>query len=156
MEAPAKEQPKEQPKLIVSIGPHMHDEENTAKIMWTVSGALLPATLMSVYYFGMPAIQVILICIVTSLLTDPQIDPVHGNGLAVANDGNLLLSSRNQSEVTKINLQTGEVMWRFGGKANQFKIIGGQPFAFQQSSGNGQSAQRPPTKISLAPFFCRR
>ena len=74
MEAPAKEQPKEQPKephkLIVSIGPHMHDEENTAKIMWTVSGALLPATLMSVYYFGMPAITVILICIVTSLLTE--------------------------------------------------------------------------------------
>jgi len=74
MEAPAKEQPKEQlkeqPKLIVSIGPHMHDEETTAKIMWTVSGALLPATLMSVYYFGMPAIQVILVCIVTSLLTE--------------------------------------------------------------------------------------
>jgi len=70
MEAPVKEQPKEQPKLIVSIGPHMHDEETTSKIMWTVSGALLPATLMSVYYFGMPAIQVILVCIVTSLLTE--------------------------------------------------------------------------------------
>ncbi len=74
MEAPAKEQPKvqpkEQPKLIVSIGPHMHDEETTSKIMWTVSGALLPATLMSVYYFGMPAILVILVCIVTSLLTE--------------------------------------------------------------------------------------
>lgn len=70
MEASAKEQPKEQPKLIVSIGPHMHDEETTSKIMWTVSGALLPATLMSVYYFGMPAILVILVCIVTSLLTE--------------------------------------------------------------------------------------
>jgi Na+-translocating ferredoxin:NAD+ oxidoreductase subunit D len=74
MEAPAKEQPKEQSKeqqkLIVSIGPHMHDEETTSKIMWTVSGALLPATLMSVYYFGMPAIEVILVCIVTSLLTE--------------------------------------------------------------------------------------
>lgn len=70
MEAAVKEQPKEQRKLIVSIGPHMHDAESTAKIMWTVSGALLPATLMSVYYFGMPAIMVILTCIVTSLLTE--------------------------------------------------------------------------------------
>jgi electron transport complex protein RnfD len=74
MEAPAKEQPKEQPKeqrkLIVSIGPHMHDEESTAKIMWTVSGALLPATLMSVYYFGVPAIMVILVCLATSLLAE--------------------------------------------------------------------------------------
>lgn len=77
MEAPAqvqptqpKEQPKEPKKLIVSIGPHMHDEESTAKIMWTVSGALLPATLMSVYYFGMPAIMVILVCLVTSLAVE--------------------------------------------------------------------------------------
>jgi hypothetical protein len=67
----------------------------------------------------------------TSLLTDQKIDAVHGNALAVANDGNLLLSSRNQSEITKINLETGQVMWRFGGKANQFKFIGGQPFAYQ-------------------------
>jgi len=70
MEAPVKEQPKEQRKLIVSIGPHVHDEESTSRIMWTVSGALLPATLMSVYFFGMPAIMVILVCIVTSLLTE--------------------------------------------------------------------------------------
>ncbi len=73
MEAPAQvqpAQPKEPPKLIVSIGPHMHDVESTAKIMWTVSGALLPATLMSVYYFGMPAIMVILVCLATSLLAE--------------------------------------------------------------------------------------
>lgn len=69
MEAPAQVL-KEHPKLIVSIGPHMHDTESTAKIMWTVSGALLPATLMSVYYFGMPAITVILVCLVTSLLSE--------------------------------------------------------------------------------------
>ncbi len=70
MEAPAKEPPKEPKKLIVSIGPHVHDVESTAKIMWTVSGALLPATLMSVYYFGMPAIWVILVCLVTSLAAE--------------------------------------------------------------------------------------
>jgi electron transport complex protein RnfD len=71
MEAPAQVvQPKEPLKLIVSIGPHMHDVETTAKIMWTVSGALLPATLMSVYYFGMPAIMVILVCLVTSLAAE--------------------------------------------------------------------------------------
>lgn len=73
MEAAAKEQPKEQPRLIVSIGPHMHDEESTAKIMWTVSGALLPATLMSVYFFGMPAVMVILVCLVTSLLSEAAV-----------------------------------------------------------------------------------
>jgi hypothetical protein len=67
----------------------------------------------------------------TSSLTDQKIDLVHGNALALANDGNLLLSSRNQSEITKINLQTGEIMWRLGGKASQFKFVNGQPFAYQ-------------------------
>jgi hypothetical protein len=64
-------------------------------------------------------------------LTEQKIDLVHGNALAMANDGNLLLSSRNLSEITKINLQTGAVLWRLGGKANQFTFTNDQPFAFQ-------------------------
>lgn len=67
----------------------------------------------------------------TAVLTAQQIDLVHGNALAPSNDGNLLLSSRNLSEITKINLLTGVVMWRLGGKANMFEFINGEPFAFQ-------------------------
>ena len=67
----------------------------------------------------------------TSSLTDQNIDLVHGNALALANDGNLLLSSRNLGEVTKINLQTGDVIWRLGGKADTFNFVDGQTFAYQ-------------------------
>lgn len=67
----------------------------------------------------------------TSDLTADKVDLVHGNALAVANDGNLLLSSRNQSEITKIDLQTGDVIWRLGGKAGMFQFVDGEPFAFQ-------------------------
>lgn len=66
-------------------------------------------------------------------LTVENIDLVHGNSLALADDGNLLLSSRNLSEVTKIDLQTGDVMWRLGGKANQF-AINGRTFAYQHDA----------------------
>jgi hypothetical protein len=66
----------------------------------------------------------------TSPLTDQFIDLVHGNSLALANDGNLLLSSRDLSEITKINLQTGDIIWRLGGKQNMFTFVG-QPFAYQ-------------------------
>jgi len=67
----------------------------------------------------------------TSNLTDQNIDLVHGNALALANDGNLLLSNRNLSEITKIDLQTGAVIWRLGGRANQFTFVNDQPFSFQ-------------------------
>jgi Arylsulfotransferase (ASST) len=67
----------------------------------------------------------------TSSLTDQTIDLVHGNSLALSNDGNLLLSSRDLNEITKINLQTGNVMWRLGGKENMFTFVNSQTFAYQ-------------------------
>ncbi len=68
-------------------------------------------------------------------LTDPAVDYVHGNGMALDTDGNLLLSSRNLSEITKINLQTGAVIWRLGGKGNQFQFVNDEPFAYQHNIG---------------------
>lgn len=47
----------------------------------------------------------------------------HMNAIDIDTDENILLSSRHASEVTKINRQTGEVIWRFGGEKNQFTII---------------------------------
>jgi hypothetical protein len=49
----------------------------------------------------------------------PVINWTHGNALDVDSDGNLLVSFRNLSEVTKIDARTGAVMWRMGGRNNQ-------------------------------------
>jgi hypothetical protein len=51
------------------------------------------------------------------------IDYVHMNSIAVDYDSNLVISSRHLSEVTKINRQTGEIMWRLGGINNQFSFV---------------------------------
>lgn len=39
----------------------------------------------------------------------------HMNAVDVDTDGHLLISSKHQGEVTKVNRQTGEVIWRLGG-----------------------------------------
>jgi hypothetical protein len=57
-------------------------------------------------------------------LTAASIDYVHGNALEVDTDGNLLLSSRHMDEITKIDRTTGDVIWRWGGKNNQFTLVG--------------------------------
>lgn len=58
----------------------------------------------------------------------------HGNALALTEDGNLLVSFRNLNEITKIDSRTGDVLWRFGGRRNQFLMIGAErPFAGQHS-----------------------
>jgi electron transport complex protein RnfD len=48
----------------------MRTEESTARIMWTVSGALLPATLMSVYYFGLRAVWIIAVSILAAVISE--------------------------------------------------------------------------------------
>lgn len=47
----------------------------------------------------------------------------HFNAIDVDSDGNMLVSARNTSEVTKINRQTGEIIWRLGGAHNQFTYV---------------------------------
>jgi hypothetical protein len=56
-------------------------------------------------------------------LTAAAIDYVHGNALVADADGNLLLSSRHMDEITKIDRETGDILWRMGGKNNQFTFV---------------------------------
>ncbi len=59
---------------------------------------------------------------------------VHCNSIAQTLDGNLLLSSRNLSEVTKINRESGEIMWRLGGRQNQFEFVNDYGFSYQHDA----------------------
>ncbi len=49
-------------QLYLSSSPHIHSGETTDKIMRLVIYALVPAVLVSLYSFGLPALIVILIC----------------------------------------------------------------------------------------------
>jgi len=61
MEATKKEQ------LIVSVSPHVRSDETTSRIMWTVSIALMPAMLAGVYFFGLKAIFITALCIISCM-----------------------------------------------------------------------------------------
>jgi hypothetical protein len=66
----------------------------------------------------------------------PNVNWTHGNALDLASDGNLIVSFRNLGEITKIDTRTGALMWRLGGRRNQFSVIGasGMPFVGQHSA----------------------
>ena len=53
-------------------------------------------------------------------LSASSVDYVHPNALAIDHDGNILLLARAMNEVTKIDRQSGEIIWRLGGKNNEF------------------------------------
>lgn len=68
-------------------------------------------------------------------LTTNTVDYVHGNSIELDFDGNLLISSRNLDEITKIDLSTGDIIWRMGGENNEFTFIDNpdtpKPFSHQ-------------------------
>lgn len=67
-------------------------------------------------------------------LTAHKIDYVHGNAIEVDYDGNIMISSRHLDEITKINIQTGDIIWRLGGKNNDFTFINdNRRFSYQHA-----------------------
>jgi hypothetical protein len=52
----------------------------------------------------------------------PGIDYFHINSIDVDHDDNLLISARNTSAVYKLDRESGEVMWRLGGKRSDFEM----------------------------------
>ena len=57
-------------------------------------------------------------------LTRKRVDYVHANAIEPDLDGNILISCRHMSEITKIDRATGDIIWRMGGKNNQFTFVG--------------------------------
>ncbi|MBR1775386.1 MAG: RnfABCDGE type electron transport complex subunit D [Bacteroidales bacterium] len=53
--------------LTVSGSPHVHSEQTTQKIMWSVVIAMLPAFLVAIYYFGISALLVTLVSVASCM-----------------------------------------------------------------------------------------
>lgn len=53
----------------------------------------------------------------------PTVNWTHGNALDMDTDGNLLVSFRSLGEITKIDARSGVVIWRLGGRRNQFAFL---------------------------------
>jgi electron transport complex protein RnfD len=57
-------------RLIVNFSPHLHKDESVSKIMWMVVISLIPAGLAGVFIFGLNALWLIILGIVSALFTE--------------------------------------------------------------------------------------
>lgn len=67
--------------------------------------------------------------------TGPAVNWTHGNAIDFDTDGNILVSFRNLNEVTKIDANSGTVLWRMGGVRNEFEFVGASPPPFVHQHG---------------------
>jgi electron transport complex protein RnfD len=65
---PAKKEEAVGPRFLVSSSPHLHDGQSIAGIMRLVIIALAPASLFSIYIFGLNAVRVIVLSVASAIL----------------------------------------------------------------------------------------
>lgn len=57
------------------------------------------------------------------VFTDGTVDYAHVNSVTADSDTSLLISCRHMDEITRVDRRTGDIIWRLGGKNNDFVFI---------------------------------
>jgi len=68
-ETPAKPEQSEE-RFLVTVSPHIRTRADVPRVMWTVVVALLPALFAACYVFGLPAVKIVTIAVVTAVVTE--------------------------------------------------------------------------------------
>ncbi len=78
--------------LIVSIGPHIKDDLSTRKIMWAVTLSLVPAGAAGVFIFGIRALLIIILSVVSALATEALMLAMRRKDVTAVWDGSAVLT----------------------------------------------------------------
>jgi len=78
--------------LTISASPHVHGDNSTKKIMWGVIYALIPALLVSIYYFGLDALRVVFIAVAASVFFEWAIQKYLIKGIPTIDDGSAIIT----------------------------------------------------------------
>jgi len=105
-----------------------------SKVTWTVLQKLSPAGILEWEWHSADHFEV------TDGATEIDggtisMNLTHGNAVDFDSDGNLLVSFRNLNEITKIDATTGDIIWRMGGKNNEFTFPGDPKGEFRRQHG---------------------
>lgn len=76
----------------ISGSPHVHGDESVKKIMYTVVYAMVPAILVSIYFFGLDAARVLLISVMACLFFEWAIQKYLIKGPVTINDGSAIVA----------------------------------------------------------------
>jgi electron transport complex protein RnfD len=78
-------------QLNVSVSPHLRDSATVSKIMWSVVLALAPALLGAIYFFGLGALWLVLIGVVSAVATEAICQKIRRKPIAIS-DGSAVVT----------------------------------------------------------------
>ncbi len=90
----------------VGATPHLRDKTNIPIIMYSVVAALIPTLIGAVYFFGLNALWIVLLCVLTSVATEGIIQKLSGKPLTIL-DGSAIVTGI----LLAFNLPAGVSWW---------------------------------------------
>ncbi len=78
--------------LTISGSPHVHADESVKKIMYSVIYALIPAMLVSLYFFGFDALRVLAVSVIACVVVEYLIQKYLIKGELTINDGSAIVT----------------------------------------------------------------
>lgn len=97
----------ENSKWVISGAPHIHGPESVTKIMWGVVIALIPSLLVSVYFFGLPALWLTLVTVASCLVFEALINRIFFKRPCCLSDGSAVITGL----LLALNLPAGLPLW---------------------------------------------
>jgi electron transport complex protein RnfD len=94
-------------KLVVSSSPHIHDNSSTSRIMIDVIIAMLPASLAGIYFFGLPALSVLVQCMIYSVAIEFVTLKLLNKSLDALRDGSAIVTGM----LLAMNLDANTPWW---------------------------------------------
>lgn len=92
--------------LNVSSSPHIREQDTTQSIMFDVAIALVPATVFGIYHFGIKALLIILVSVITCVLTEYVYQNLMGLPVKIS-DGSALVTGL----LLALNLSANVPLW---------------------------------------------
>jgi electron transport complex protein RnfD len=77
---------------LLTTSPHIHNAESIPRVMYSVVIALIPAILVSIYYFGLSAFMIYAISIVSCLVFEAAAQKIMGRPITIG-DGSILITA---------------------------------------------------------------
>lgn len=77
-------------KLIISSSPHIRLKESIPRVMWSVTLALTPAAIISVYLFGLAALRLIAVSILAAVISEALWQKLMGRKITIG-DGSAVV-----------------------------------------------------------------
>jgi Na+-translocating ferredoxin:NAD+ oxidoreductase subunit D len=93
--------------LTISGSPHLHSEQNVKRIMYDVILAMVPAMLISFYFFGLEAVRVTAIAVAACVITEYLIQKYLLRGAPSISDGSAIITGM----LLAFNVPSGIPSW---------------------------------------------